>query len=161
MQTLALVPRGLSAFVELGTYTRYGSQLTELQRLLAIIVAVRDAPYAWMHHAPLAEAIGVTQDQLQLLREGRIPMDLGSTERALCDYAFEITAGRRVTIRVVEEIHAHFAPLQIVDIALLTVHYMAAGLLAIGLDVPLEPPETLQFELQWHQQKAAGMTPAR
>lgn len=155
LQTLALVPPGLAAFAELATYVRYGSELTELQRILAIIIAVRDVHYGWAHFVPLATAAGVTEEQLALLREGRTPKDLDEPERALCAYAFEVAAGRRVPIRVAEDIHAHFAPRQIVDIALLTAHYISVAALAIGLDVPLEPPETLQFELQWHQQRQA------
>jgi alkylhydroperoxidase family enzyme len=155
MQTLALAPPGLAAFADLDAYARYGSHLTELQRLLAIIIAVRDVHYGWTHHAPLARANGLTEDQLLLLKEGRTPRDLAASDRALCDYAFEITAGRRVPLRVAEAVHAHFLPRQIVDIALLTVHYMSVAFLALGLDVPIEPAETLQFALQWHIQKAA------
>ena len=31
---------------------------------------------------------------------------------------------------------------------------MAVAALALGLEVPVEPAETLQFELQWQQEKA-------
>lgn len=156
MQTLALAPRGLAAFVALNGYTRYDSSLSELQRQLAILVAVRDVHYAWTHHAPLARAVGVTEQQLLLLRDGRVPKNLTAAERALCDYAFEITAGRRVPQRVAEEVHASFSPRQIVDIALLTSCSMAIAALALGLEVPIEPPETLQFELEWQQRKMGG-----
>ena len=154
MQTLALAPRGLAAFAELGTYTRYGSHLTQLQRVLATVIAVRDVPYGWSHFAPLAVAIGITEEQLLLLREGRTPKEFASTERALCDYGFEITAGRRVPPRVAQEMRAHFAPRQIVDIALLTAHTMSFAALALGLDVATEEPDVLQFELDWHLRKA-------
>jgi alkylhydroperoxidase family enzyme len=156
MQTLALAPRGLAAFAALTGYTRFESHLTELQRQLAILVAVRDVHYGWTHHAPLARAVGVTDGQMLLLREGRVPKDLTAAERALCDYAFEITAGRRVPQRVAEEVHVHFSPRQIVDIALLTSCSMAIAALALGLEVPIEPPETLQFELEWQQRKMGG-----
>lgn len=156
MQTLALTPQGLAAFAALSGYTRYGSQLTELQRELAILVAVRDVHYGWAHHAPLARASGVTEEQLLLLREGRVPKDLPPAEHALCDYAFEITAGRRVPQRVAEGMHANFTPRQIVDVALLTAYSMAVAALALGLEVPIEPPETLQFELEWQQHRAGG-----
>jgi alkylhydroperoxidase family enzyme len=112
--------------------------------------------YGWSHLAPLAMAIGFTEEQLLLLREGRIPKDFASTERALCDYAFEITANRRVPRRVAEEVHAHFAPRQIVDIALLTVHAMGIAALALGLDVATEEPAVLQFELDFQMKKAGG-----
>ena len=159
MQTLALAPQGLAAFAALSSYTRYGSDLTALQRELAILVAVRDVHYGWTHHAPLARAAGVTEEQLLLLQEGRVPKDLAPAEHALCDYAFEITAGRRVPPRVAEGMHAHFAPRQIVDVALLTAYSMAVAALALGLEVPIEPAETLQFELEWQQHRAGSLNP--
>jgi 4-carboxymuconolactone decarboxylase len=154
MQTLALAPKGLAAFAALSAYTRYGSQLTPIQRELAIIIAVRDVHYGWTHHEPLARSAGVTNDQLLLIRDGRVPKTLPAAEHALCDYAFEITAGRRVPQRVAEAVHQNFSPRQIVDIALLTSFSMAAAALSLGLEVPIEPLETLQFELQWQQQNA-------
>jgi len=156
MQTVALAPDGLAAFAALATYTRYGSRLAERQKQLAILIALRDVHYGWTHHAPQARAAGVTEDQLQRLREGRTPRDMGATERALCDYAFEITAGRRVPSRVAEQMHAHFSPREIVDIALLVAHTTSVAALAIGLDVPVEAPEVLQFELDWQQSRIGG-----
>ena len=64
MQTLALAPQGLAAFAALSSYTQCGSHLTEMQRQLAIIIAVRDVHYGWVHHEPLARAVGVTDEQL-------------------------------------------------------------------------------------------------
>lgn len=156
MQTLALAPRGLASFADLAAYTRYGSHLTELQRIVATLVAVRDVHYGWMHISPLARAAGVTEEQLQLIREGRIPKDFTSTERALCAYAYEITAGRRVPPWVADEVHAHFLPRQIVDIALLTVQSMSVASLAVALDVPLEDDDVLTFEQDWQRQRAAA-----
>jgi alkylhydroperoxidase family enzyme len=154
MQTLALTPRGLAAFAALDTYTRRDSGLTERHRQLAIVIAVRDAPYGWTHHAPLARAVGVTDDQLERLREGRTPRDLPPTERALCEYAFEITSGRRVPPRVAEQMHTHFTPQQIVDVALLVAHSMSMAALSMGLDVQIETADVLQYEQDWSRNKA-------
>lgn len=156
MQTLALAPKGLAAFAALSAYARYQSHLTPLQRELAILIAVRDVHYGWTHHEPLARAAGATDEQLLLIRDGRVPKDLPAAERALVDYAFEITAGRRVPPRVAEAVRAGFSPRQIVDIALLTSFAMASAALALGLEVPLEPREALTFELEWEQK---GRTP--
>jgi 4-carboxymuconolactone decarboxylase len=154
MQTLALAPQGLDAFAQLSTYTRYGSRLTALQRELAIIIAVRDVHYGWAHHQPLALAAGMTEDQLLRIRDGRVPKDLAPAEHALCDYAFEIAAQRRVPPRLAEAMHENFTPRQIVDIALLTSFSMAVAALAQALEVPIEPPETLRFEQDWQQRKS-------
>jgi alkylhydroperoxidase family enzyme len=156
MQTLALAPHGLAAFAALDTYVRYQSALTERHKLVAMVIAVRDVHYGWTHYAPQALAAGITEDQLLRLREGRTPRDMASADRALCDYAFEITTGRRVPARVAEDMHAHFTPPQIVDLALLIAHTVSIAALVIGLDVPIETPEVLAFELDWQKKKAAG-----
>jgi alkylhydroperoxidase family enzyme len=90
---------------------------------------------------------------LRLIHDGRIPKDLGPADKAVCEYAFEIAAGRRIPQRVAEAMHAHFSPRQIVDAALVTVQAMSAAALAIALEVPVEPPETLEFARQWHQRR--------
>jgi len=146
MQTLALAPDGLRPFADLGEYCRFGTMLTELQRELVIVVAIRDVHYSWTHHEPLARNAGLTDEQLLLIRDGRTPRSLAPAEYALCDYAFEITAGRRIPPRVAEALHAHFNARQIVDIALLTSYYMAVAALAIGLEVSVEGPDALKVE---------------
>lgn len=151
MQTLALAPGGLRPFAAFGEYCRFGTLLTEQQRELAIVIALRDVHYGWNHHAPLARAAGITEEQLLLIREGRTPRTLGPAEYALCDYAFEVNACRRIPPRVAEAMHEHFKPRQIVDIAMLSAYYMAFAALAIGLDVEMEPPETLQLEQEWQR----------
>jgi alkylhydroperoxidase family enzyme len=141
-----LAPDGLRPFAALGRYCRFGTLLTEMQRELVIIVAVRDVHYGWPHHEALARATGITEEQLLLIREGRTPRSLPPAEYALCDYAFEITAGRRIPPRVAETLHEHFNARQIVDAALLTAYYMAVSALAIGLEVPAEEPAVIALE---------------
>lgn len=148
MQTLVLAPEGLRAFATLGEYCRFGTLLNEKQRELTIIIGLRNVPYGWDIHAPLAQAAGVSEDQLLLIRDGRVPRSLEPDEMALCDYAFEVTAGRRIPQRVAEALHEHFNPRQIIDIAMLTASYGAVATLAIGLEVPADPPEALGVELE-------------
>lgn len=156
MATIAHSPDGLHGYATLDRYCRHGMDLTPRQRELAILVALRDVHYGWSHHAPLAHALGVSGEDIQLIREGRTPRDLDLAERAVCDYAFEITACRTVPPRVQETVLRHFSPRQIVDLALLTSFHVATAALAIALDVQLEPPETLQAELQWETRSPAG-----
>lgn len=146
MQTLALAPDGLKPFAALGEYCRFGTMLSELQRELAIVVTIRDVHYGWTHHEPLARAAGLTEEQLRLIRNGRTPRTLEAAEFALCDYAFEITSGRRIPPRVAEALHDHFNARQIVDVALLTAYYMAVAALAIGLEVSVEGPDALLID---------------
>ena len=149
MRTVAHSPDGLRSFAAFGAYCRYGTELTERQRELAILVALRDVRYGWQHHAPLARAAGLTEEQILLVQEGRAPRDLDPAEFALCEFSHEITACRRVPPRIEEAIHACFSPRQIVDIVLLTCYYMATAAMVIALDVQIEPPESLAQEQAW------------
>jgi 4-carboxymuconolactone decarboxylase len=157
MRTIAHAPGGLRPFAAFGAYCRYGTELTPLQREIAILVVVRDVAYGWQHHAPLGLAAGLTEDQLRLIREGRSPRDLDPPELALCEFAFEITAWRRPPPRVEEVVHTYFTPRQIVDFSLLTSYYMAFAAMAIVLDVNLEEPEVLRQEQEW-QARYGGET---
>lgn len=159
MQTLALAPAGLKPFAALGEYCRFGTMLTERQRELVIIVAIRDVHYGWTHHEPLACAAGITEEQLLLIRDGRTPRTLPAAEYALCDYAFEITAGRRIPPRVAEALHAHFNARQIVDIAMLTAFYMAVAALAIGLEVSVEDLDALRIEQERQRMRLEAENP--
>ena len=149
MRTVAHAPEGLRSFAAFGEYCRYGTELSEMQRELAILVVVRDVAYGWQHHAPLGLAAGLTEEQMRLIREGRVPRDLAPLELTLCEFAFEITAWRRPPPRIQEAVHDFLSPRQIVDFALLVSYYMAVAAMMIVLDVSLEEPEVLQREQVW------------
>jgi 4-carboxymuconolactone decarboxylase len=149
MRTIAHAPDGLNPFAALGQYCRYGTQLTERQREIVILATLRDVRYGWQHHAPLGRAAGLTEEQVLLIREGRTPRDLDPLDHVLCEFAFEIIACRHVPPRIELEVHAHFKPRQIVDIALLTSYYMATAALIIALDVQIEGPDVLLLEQAW------------
>ena len=152
MRTIAHAPGGLRPFAAFGEYCRYGTELTEKQRELAILVTMRDVAYGWQHHAPLGLAAGLTTEQLSLIRDGRAPRDLDPPELILCEFAFEIAAWRRPPSRLQEAVHDFFTPRQIVDFALLTSYYMAVAAMTIALDVSLEEPEVLLREQAWQTQ---------
>ena len=152
MRTIAHAPDGLRSFAAFGEYCRYGTELTEKQRELAILVVMRDVGYGWQHHAPLGRATGLTNEQLGLIREGRAPRDLDPPELTLCEFALEITAWRRPPPRIEEAVQAFFTPRQIVDFSLLTSYYMAVAAMTIVLDVSLEEPEVLLREQAWQAQ---------
>jgi alkylhydroperoxidase family enzyme len=151
LRLLAYAPQALGPFIALDQYCRRETQLSPRHRALCMLVAMRDVHYCWVHQAPLARAAGISEEQLTLIREGRIPRDLDDPDRALSDYAFEITACRRIPPRVQEAVTLEFSSREIVDIALLTSFSMAVAALVMGLDVDVEPPEVLAHELALYQ----------
>ena len=155
-QTLAHSPDAMFPWLALEHYCRYGSDLTERQRMIIILIAVRDVHYCWPHYLPLAGAVGLSQDQISLIRQGRVPQDIADIEQVVCQIANEIVAGRRVPHAMYEDIVKLLPPRQIVDIAIVASFYLAMGALSTGLCVELETPEILQSE-QRHYKKAVGL----
>lgn len=149
LRSLGHAPQALSRFAALGHYGRYGTELTELQRELVIVIAGRKIPYAWAHHAPLARQVGVTAGQLDAIRNDRTPPDLPAPERALCDLVFALAAMNGVSEDLRRGSLRHFSERQVTDVVLLTAYYLAAASVIVGLDVRIEPADVLKIELQW------------
>jgi 4-carboxymuconolactone decarboxylase len=155
-QTMAHSPGALAPWLDLENYCRYQSDLTERQRMIIILIAVRDVHYCWPHYKPLAGTVGLSEDQISLIRQGRVPQDIAEVEQVVCQIANEIVAGRRVPQAMYEDIVKLLPPRQIVDIAILASFYLAMGALSTGLCVEVEAPEILRQE-QIHHKKAIGL----
>lgn len=155
-QTLAHAPDALVPWLHLEHYCRFESDLTERQRMIIILIAVRDVHYCWPHYMPLAATVGFSQDQISLIRQGRVPQDISEVEQVICQIANEIVAGRRVPQAMYEDIVKLLPPRQIVDIAILASFFLAVSALSTGLCVEVEPPEVLKKE-QMHHKKAIGL----
>jgi 4-carboxymuconolactone decarboxylase len=155
-QTMAHAPGALIPWLNLEHYCRYESDLTERQRMVIILIAVRDVHYCWPHYMPMAGTVGLSQDQISLIRQGRVPQDISEVEQVVCQVANEIVAGRRVPQAMYEDIVKLLPPRQIVDIAILASFYLAMGALSTGLCVEVEAAEVLRHE-QIHHKKAIGL----
>jgi len=155
-QTMAHSPGALIPWLDLENYCRFESNLTERQRLIIILIAVRDVHYCWPHYRPLAGTVGLSEDQISLIRQGRVPRDISEVEQVVCQIANEIVAGRRVPQAMYEDIVKLLPPRQIVDIAILASFYLAMSALSTGLCVEVEALEVLRQE-QIHHKKAIGL----
>jgi 4-carboxymuconolactone decarboxylase len=155
-QTMAHSPGALVPWLDLEHYCRAQSDLTERQRMIIILIAVRDVHYCWPHYKPLAGTVGLSEDQITLIRQGRVPQDIAEVEQVVCQIANEIVAGRRVPQAMYEDIVKLLPPRQIVDIAIVASFYLAMGALSTGLCVEVEAPEVLRQE-QVHHKKAIGL----
>jgi 4-carboxymuconolactone decarboxylase len=158
MRSIAHSPEALKHYSALGHYGRYGTDLTEVQRELVIVATVRGVPYGWAHHSNLSRQIGISDAQLDQIKQGKTPGDFAPAERALCDYVFAYTACKGIDKKTHDAMLQHFSPRQIIDVSLLSAYYMAAGSLIIGLGVETETPEQLKVELEWQKKTMADAT---
>ena len=155
-QIMAHAPGALMPWLDLESYCRFDSHLTERQRMLIILIAVRDVHYCWPHYKPMANTVGFSDDQISLIRQGRVPQDLADVEQVVCQVANEIIACRRIPQTLYEDVVQMLPPRQIVDIAIVASFFMAMAALSTGLCVEVEPPEVLRQELV-HHKKAIGL----
>ncbi len=155
-QTLAHAPGALTPWLNLEHYCRYDSDLTERQRMVIILIAVRDVNYCWPHYRPMAGTVGLSEEQISLIQQGRIPRDLSDNEQMVCQIANEIVASRRIPQAMYEDIVKLLPPRQIVDIAIIASFYLATAALSTGLAVEIEEPDVLRRE-QLHHKRAIGL----
>jgi 4-carboxymuconolactone decarboxylase len=151
MKSFGHAPAGLSAIVDLGAYCRYGTDLTELQRELVILITGRGVAYAWHHHAPLGLAAGLTEAQLDALRAGAVPDGLAEAEAALCDYVFHYAALKGVPDTVFARMQASFSPRQLTDVNIIAGYYLCIASSVIAMQVQPEPATVRDAGVIFHQ----------
>lgn len=155
LRSLSAAPEGLKAFSAVGHYGRYGTQLSEVQRELAILIVARTVPYAWAHHVPLGRQAGIGDAQMDAIAHGRTPDDLPEADRALCDYVFAFLRGEGIPPGVAAALNRHFSPRQVTDISLIAGYYLALGTMLLAFGTEIEPPDILAIELAWQKRQAA------
>jgi 4-carboxymuconolactone decarboxylase len=156
MRSFAHAPAGLAAITRLGTYCRYGTDLTELQKELVILITGRGVTYAWHHHAPLALRAGLSEAQLEALRAGRTPEGLGEAEAAICDYVLAYAALKGVPEPVFARLAALLTPRQITDINIISGYYLCIASSIIAMEVQPDPPQVISSAASFHQSKERG-----
>jgi 4-carboxymuconolactone decarboxylase len=135
MKSFAHAPAGLSAIVQLGSYCRYETALSELQKELTILITGRGVAYAWAHHAPLGRKTGLTERQLAALKDGKLPTGLSAADTALAAYVLEYGALKGVLDATFQALAAHFTPRQITDINITSGYYLMIASSIIGMQV--------------------------
>ena len=124
--------------------------------MIIILIAVRDVHYCWPHYKPMAGTVGLSEEQISLIRQGRVPRDISEVEQVVCQVANEIVASRRIPQTMYEDVVKLLPPRQIVDIAIVTSFFLAAAALSTGLCIEVEAQEILRLE-QTHHKKAIGL----
>ena len=94
-QSLANSPGALVPWLQLESYCRHNSDLTERQRIIIILIAV--ATYITVGLImPHWLGPGIQPRAVSLIRQGRVPQDIAEIEQVVCQIADEIVAVFRV-----------------------------------------------------------------
>jgi 4-carboxymuconolactone decarboxylase len=151
LATMCHAPELQKAHAAAGHILRFESDLTELQRELAICLTVRDVPYGWAHHGQLLQQLGFSDAQMAAVKAGRVPDSLSQADQALCAFALAYASCKGVPDDVLARFRAHFSDKQAVEVGMLVSNYLAAGAFIIAFQPEIEPPEILAREREWQK----------
>jgi 4-carboxymuconolactone decarboxylase len=154
MKSFAHAPAGLSAIVRMGSYCRYETALSELQKELVILITGRGVAYAWAHHAPLGLKAGLTDQQLAALKDGTVPPGLSAADTALAVYVLEYAALKGVSDAAFQALAAHFTPRQITDINITSGYYLMIASSIIGLQVMPDSTDVTQAGVRFQTERS-------
>lgn len=138
LRCLGHAPEGLGRFAALGEYARYRTVLSGREQEMVVLAISRGNEYAWTHHLPSALKAGITQQELDVLGAGGLPVTLSPAERAAMRYAREFLDLGNVSDATFAELKAHYTERQITDLTLVACYFIALTSVINALGVELE-----------------------
>ncbi len=113
-----------------------------LRELTILRVTQRcQARYAWVQHAAIARAIGVSDEQIAALEQGNAPTRLFTRrERILLAFTDEVLDATRVSDHTFSQAREEFSPREVVELLLTIGYFRMIGGLLTTLDIELDEP---------------------
>lgn len=138
-------PEAAERFQHLGKYLRFETGIDERLVELAVLIHARlwNDQYEWYLHAPRAIKAGLTEDKVEVLRQGDIPENLAEDEAVLFAYVFELEKDRHVSDATLEKAREVFGDKIVTDLVFMMGQYatisMLLSVLEEGADLNLLP----------------------
>ena len=129
--------------VGLGTAILGRQKLPAKLRELAIlrVAALSPARYEWVQHAPIAKAVGASDDQVRALERGDVEAAcFDPLERAVLRFTTEVVRDVRASDATFAELARRLSPQEIVELILTVGYYMMIARLLESTAVDLDPP---------------------
>jgi alkylhydroperoxidase family enzyme len=120
IRTGTLLPRPLVELIILRTAQSFGSD------------------YEWQQHHPMALAIGMSERQIDALRDWPKSNLFSDKERAALAFCDSIIAKVQLNEAEFARLQQHFSPREIVELAMVVAEYLATAYFVRALGVPLE-----------------------
>jgi 4-carboxymuconolactone decarboxylase len=131
-------------FLRFGDALLADLELNGLLRELAILRVSRLTPHAeyeWVQHAPIARAVGASEEQLAALERDNIDAScFDDVQRAMLRFVSEVVRDARASDETFEALAAHLPPRQIVELLLVIGQYMMLARVMATLELELDEP---------------------
>jgi 4-carboxymuconolactone decarboxylase len=129
-------------FLRFGDALLADLELNGLLRELAILRVSRLTPHAeyeWVQHAPIARAVGASDDQLAALERDDIDAAcFDDVQRAMLRFVSEVVRDARASDETFDALAAHLPPRQIVELLLVIGQYMMLARVMATLELELD-----------------------
>lgn len=117
-------------------------QLSAQLRELAILQVAKlaQARYEWVQHVPIAKSVGVTDEQIALVEQGRDDTPaFDSRAKCVLRVAQEVMVSPTLSEETFVVLQTSFSPREIVELLLTIGCYLMLGRIMTVLEVDLEP----------------------
>lgn len=113
-----------------------------LHELVILRVSQRcEVRHAWIQHIAIAQAIGLTEAQVEALEQGEAPAELFSArERAVLAFTDEVLDQSRVSDHTFERVRQEFSTREVVELLVTIGYFRMIAALLTTLDVELDRP---------------------
>jgi alkylhydroperoxidase family enzyme len=134
--------------IALGTSILARQELLARLREIAILRVARlsKAEYEWIQHVAIAQAVGVSAEQVAALERGDAAAScFGADERLVLDFTDEVVRDVRASDATFQKVVERFGPRQMAELLLAIGYYMmiARFLETTGVDVEPAPGSTM------------------
>jgi len=126
---------------KLGAHVRFGTQFTQRQTEIAILMTARywTAQFEWAAHVRLAREAGLPQEVIDAIAERRTPSFSDPDEQLVYDFCRDYYDDHRVDDATYERVVARFGDKGIVDLAGLIGYYSFVSVTLNVFEVPTPP----------------------
>ena len=129
------VAQGLLSFIQAETRsTALPPQLREV--VILTVGSVWNAVYELYAHRAVAQSLGITPRDVELLSSGKAPVDMGPDGELVQRFVLSLVQERRVSAALYEEANACFDTKALFDMISLAGIYMTVSALLNAFDVP-------------------------
>ena len=105
-----------------------------------------EAWYAWAQHVSIAQAIGLSDAQIEALARGEAPKELFSPrERAVLAFTDEVLTSPRVSAETFTQVERQFSSREITELLITIGYFRMIGSLLTTLNVELDPPRAAEL----------------
>jgi alkylhydroperoxidase family enzyme len=150
-RTLARAPEALKGFLAWGGYVlsrRNSLPARERELIILRIGFLCRSGYEWAQHVPIGLRAGLTDDEVQRIKQGAAASGWSEADQRLLQACDELHHGQFVSDATWVGLRAHFDEAQCMDVVFTAGQYTQVSMMLNSFDVQLDPGQALDPDLK-------------